>query len=55
MVGVVENENGSGCGHRAGSLFSLREWLHVAIAGFAFGNIMLFSLPLYLGLDSSGE
>ncbi len=26
--------------------------LQVAVAGFAFGNIMLFSLPLYLGLDS---
>lgn len=24
----------------------------IAVAGFAFGNIMLFSLPLYLGLDS---
>jgi len=28
------------------------QWLKVGIAGFAFGNIMLFSLPLYLGLDS---
>lgn len=27
-------------------------WLRVGVAGFAFGNIMLFSLPLYLGLDS---
>ena len=27
-------------------------WLQVGIAGFAFGNIMLFSLPVYLGLDS---
>ncbi len=26
--------------------------LQIAVAGFAFGNIMLFSLPLYLGLDS---
>ncbi len=26
--------------------------LQVGVAGFAFGNIMLFSLPLYLGLDS---
>lgn len=26
--------------------------LQIAIAGFAFGNVMLFSLPLYLGLDS---
>jgi len=29
-----------------------RQWLQVGIAGFAFGNIMLISLPLYLGLDS---
>ena len=29
-----------------------RRWLQVGIAGFAFGNIMLFSLPRYLGLDS---
>lgn len=28
-----------------------RQWLQIGIAGFAFGNIMLFSLPLYLGLD----
>ena len=29
-----------------------RQWLQVGMAGFAFGNIMLYSLPLYLGLDS---
>jgi Cu+-exporting ATPase len=29
-----------------------RRQLQTGIAGFAFGNIMLFSLPLYLGLDS---
>jgi len=29
-----------------------KQWLQVGIAGFAFGNIMLMSLPLYLGLDS---
>jgi Cu+-exporting ATPase len=29
-----------------------RQWLQVGVAGFAFGNIMLFSLPSYLGLDS---
>ena len=29
-----------------------RQWLQVGIAGFAFGNIMLLSLPGYLGLDS---
>jgi Cu+-exporting ATPase len=26
--------------------------LQIGVAGFAFGNIMLFSLPLYMGLDS---
>jgi Cu+-exporting ATPase len=29
-----------------------RQWLQVGVAGFAFGNIMLLSLPGYLGLDS---
>jgi Cu+-exporting ATPase len=29
-----------------------RAWLQVGVAGFAFGNIMLFSLPQYFGLDS---
>ena len=29
-----------------------RQWLQVGVAGFAFGNVMLLSLPLYLGLDS---
>lgn len=29
-----------------------RQWLQVGIAGFAFGNIMLFSMPMYLGMDS---
>ncbi|MBI5386844.1 MAG: heavy metal translocating P-type ATPase metal-binding domain-containing protein [Verrucomicrobia bacterium] len=29
-----------------------RQWLQVGLAGFGFGNIMLLSLPLYLGLDS---
>jgi P-type Cu+ transporter len=29
-----------------------RQWLQVGIAGFAFGNIMLLSLPGYFGLDS---
>jgi Cu+-exporting ATPase len=31
---------------------SRRLWLQLGIAGFAFGNIMLFSLSTYLGLDS---
>jgi Cu+-exporting ATPase len=29
-----------------------RQWLQTGVAGFAFGNIMLFSLPAYFGLDS---
>ncbi len=29
-----------------------RLWLQLALAGFAFGNIMLFSLCAYLGLDA---
>jgi Cu+-exporting ATPase len=29
-----------------------RRWLQLGVAGFGFGNIMLFSIPLYLGLDS---
>ncbi|TAL03866.1 MAG: HAD family hydrolase [Verrucomicrobia bacterium] len=28
-----------------------RAWLQVGVAGFAFGNIMLFSIPQYFGLD----
>ena len=31
---------------------SRRLWLQLGLAGFAFGNIMLFSLSSYLGLDS---
>lgn len=33
------------------SPISRRLWLQLGIAGFAFGNIMLFSLPGYFGLD----
>lgn len=29
-----------------------KAWLQIGLAGFAFGNIMLMSLPFYLGLDS---
>ncbi len=29
-----------------------RQWLQIGLAGFAFGNIMLFSIPQYFGLDS---
>jgi len=37
---------------RKGDPARKRQWLQVGIAGFAFGNIMLLSLPSYLGLDS---
>lgn len=30
---------------------SQRLWMQVGVAGFAFGNVMLFSLPVYFGLD----
>ena len=33
-------------------LWRSRTWLQIGLAGFAFGNIMIMSLPLYLGLDS---
>ncbi|MDD5141063.1 MAG: heavy metal translocating P-type ATPase metal-binding domain-containing protein [Verrucomicrobiales bacterium] len=29
-----------------------KSWLQIGVAGFAFGNIMLMSLPFYFGLDS---
>ncbi|MFN7140575.1 MAG: heavy metal translocating P-type ATPase, partial [Limisphaerales bacterium] len=31
---------------------SRRIWLQLGVAGFAFGNIMLFSISTYLGLDT---
>ena len=34
------------------SPLSKRTWLQIGVAGFAFGNIMLLSLPFYFGLDS---
>jgi Cu+-exporting ATPase len=37
---------------RAPAAAGRRRWLQLGLAGFAFGNIMLFSLPVYLGLDS---
>jgi Cu+-exporting ATPase len=33
-------------------LWCNRTWLQIGLAGFGFGNIMLMSLPFYLGLDS---
>ena len=32
-----------------------RRWLQVGVAGFAFGNIMLFSIPGYFGLNTLGS
>jgi Cu+-exporting ATPase len=29
-----------------------KAWLQIGVAGFAFGNIMIMSLPFYFGLDS---
>ncbi len=29
-----------------------KAWLQIGLAGFAFGNIMIMSLPFYFGLDS---
>ncbi len=40
---------------RPKSVVSRKLWLQVGIAGFAFGNTMLFSLASYLGLDSASE
>ena len=37
---------------RPSNPISRRLWLQVAVAGFAFGNTMLFSLPAYFGLGS---
>ena len=34
------------------SVLKRRQWLQIGLAGFAFGNIMLMSLPGYFGLDS---
>jgi len=33
------------------STLQKQEWLQIGFAGFAFGNIMLMSLPFYFGLD----
>ena len=33
-------------------LWRSRTWLQIGLAGFAFGNIMIMSLPFYFGLDS---
>ncbi|HTY86467.1 MAG TPA: heavy metal translocating P-type ATPase metal-binding domain-containing protein [Candidatus Acidoferrum sp.] len=33
------------------SLVRKKQWLQIGLAAFAFGNIMLMSVPVYLGLD----
>ena len=37
---------------KRGTASGRRLWLQLGVAGFAFGNIMLFNLSSYLGLDS---
>ena len=37
---------------KRGTVSGRRLWLQLGVAGFAFGNIMLFNLSTYLGLDS---
>jgi Cu+-exporting ATPase len=37
---------------RPGTPAARRLWIQIGVAGFAFGNIMLFSIPSYFGLDS---
>jgi len=32
-----------------------RLWLQLGVAGFAFGNVMMLSLPGYLGMESAGN
>jgi len=39
--------------HRPKRPVARRLWLQIGVAGFAFGNTMLFSLPSYFGLDSA--
>jgi P-type Cu+ transporter len=34
-------------------LWRSRPWLQIGLAGFAFGNIMIMSLPFYMGLDTA--
>ena len=36
---------------RPGDAARKRRWMQLGVAGFAFGNIMLFSFPRYLGMD----
>ena len=40
-------------GKRARRPEARRLWLQIGVAGFVFGNTMLFSLPSYFGLDSA--
>jgi Cu+-exporting ATPase len=43
----------SDIGARPGTSSNRRLWLQLGIAGFAFGNSMLFSIASYFGLDSA--
>lgn len=38
-------------GGKPSSSLQKQQWLQMGLAGFAFGNIMLMSLPFYFGLD----
>jgi Cu+-exporting ATPase len=43
---------GASAGGKPAQVRGKRLALQIGLAGFAFGNIMLFSLPLYFGMDS---
>ena len=49
-VGYTPELN-QGTGKKRSLRFQQRQWIQMGLAGFAFGNIMLMSLPFYLGLD----
>lgn len=50
-LGYAPDLNFADLDGRSPSPVGRRLWLRVGLAGFAFGNIMLFSLPGYFGLD----
>ena len=51
-LGYAPDLNWSDLDTRRGSVVPKRLWLQLGVAGFAFGNTMLFSLPGYFGLDT---
>lgn len=46
------SDAGDAAGRTAARSLDHNEWLRLGLAGFAFGNTMLFSLATYLGLDA---